>query len=197
MPVVLGWSQGALIAQLVAQKSPSLLSKLVLYGSIYDPLVRYPRAPLYASSSFSQQLDAQEHVVVAVKNERVKNSYDGAIEDFTIEGTIPPDPAKLFAHAALLCDPYKVQWTSLHEFNNVDPARVHVPTLVVAGDQDPYCPLRAQQELFCNLGRGADRCWSIMSGADHAIHLLDGRERFVQIVKSFVENGRRDTGSTF
>jgi pimeloyl-ACP methyl ester carboxylesterase len=189
MPVLLGWSQGALIAQLVAQKDPALLSQLILYGSIYDPLVRYPRAPLYAQTS---DLDRNS------SNEGVKNTYDAAIEDFTIEGSIPKDPAKQFARAALLCDPIKVRWSSLHELNNVDPARVHVPTLVVAGDQDPYCPLRAQQELFCNLGRGADRCWNILSGSDHAIHLLDARARFVQIVENFTEIGRRNKiGSSF
>mmetsp|Transcript_17588 Transcript_17588/g.25041 ORF Transcript_17588/g.25041 Transcript_17588/m.25041 type:complete len:418 (+) Transcript_17588:111-1364(+) len=191
MPILLGWSQGALVAHLVAQKSPKLLSKLVLYGSIYDPLVRYPRAPLYA-----QPVEPVTNPDTTSRTVIIKNTYDGAIEDFTIEGSIPPDPARQFARAALLCDPYKVQWAGLHEFNNADPARVHVPTLVVAGDQDPYSPLRAQRELFCNLGRGADRCWSILSGSDHAIHLLDARTRFVQIVKNFAENGRR-TGSSF
>lgn len=183
MPVLLGWSQGALVAQLVAQKDPALLSQLVLYGSIYDPLVRYPRAPLYTQSSDSDINNSKEIIM---------NTYDAAIEDFTIEGSIPPDLARQFARAALLCDPIKVRWSGLHEFNNVDPARVHVPTLVVAGDQDPYCPLRAQQELFCNLGRGADRCWSILSDTDHAIHLLDARSRFVQTVENFAEIGRRN-----
>ena len=34
LPALLGWSQGALVAQLFAQKNPHLISKLVLYGSI-------------------------------------------------------------------------------------------------------------------------------------------------------------------
>jgi pimeloyl-ACP methyl ester carboxylesterase len=62
----------------------------------------------------------------------------------------------------------------------------------LAGDQDPYAPLRVQAELFSNLGRGADRTWSIIADADHAVHLLDnGRERFVNIVTSFIENGKK------
>ena len=61
----------------------------------------------------------------------------------------------------------------------------------MAGDQDPYAPLRVQQELFSNLGRGADRTWSIIADADHAVHLLDGRNRFVNIVTSFVQNGKK------
>jgi hypothetical protein len=55
-----------------------------------------------------------------------------AIEDFTIEGSIPPEPARIFAEAALLADPVKAVWKHLYQFNNLDPARVHVPTLVVS-----------------------------------------------------------------
>ena len=62
----------------------------------------------------------------------------------------------------------------------------------IAGDQDPYAPLRIQAELYTNLGRGADRTWSIIADADHAIHLLDGaRERFAHVVKHFIQNGTR------
>ena len=67
-------------------------------------------------------------------------------------------------------------------------------TTQIAGDQDPYAPLRIQADLFTNLGRGADRTWSIIADADHAIHLLDGgRERFVHVVKKFIDSSR--TGS--
>ena len=182
MPALMGWSQGALVAQLVGQKSPDLMSQLVLFGSIYDPLVSYPRVPLYVENP-----DRRNETDVI-------NEYDAAIEDFTVEGSIPPDAARLFAEAALMSDPIKAQWNHLYQFNNCDPARVHVPTLVVAGDQDPYAPLRVQSELFSNLGRGADRSWSIIADADHAVHLLDGRERFINQVKSFVRNGKKGLG---
>ena len=181
LPVLLGWSQGALVAQLFAQKSPQLISKLVLYGSIYDPLVSYPPIPLYVNGTDS-----------STKNDRMENTFNAAIEDFTIEGSIPPEPATKFAQAALLSDPYKAHWSYLSQFNNLDPARVSVPTLVVAGDQDPYAPIRVQASLFENLGRGADRTWSIIADADHAVHLLDdGRDRFINLVTSFVENSKK------
>jgi len=179
MPALLGWSQGALVAQLTAQKSPHLMSKLTLYGSIYDPMVRYARSPLYQSDNPN----------AASSNELIANTLDSAMEDFTVEGTIPPEPALRFGEAALVADPNKAIWTHVYQFNNVDPSRVHVPTLVVAGDQDPYAPMRVQAELFANLGDGADRTWSILSDADHAVHLLDGRSRFTKIVTNFVKNG--------
>lgn len=177
---LMGWSQGALVAQLFAQKSPAHISKLILYGSIYDPLVSYPRPPLFTEEDGEQQKKA------------IENTFNGAIEDFTVEGSIPPAAAIEFAEAALSSDPIKAHWHYLNQFNNCDPARIHVPTLVVAGDQDPYAPLRVQSELFTNLGRGSDRTWSIIADADHAVHMLDGgKERFLNIVKSFVENSKK------
>jgi pimeloyl-ACP methyl ester carboxylesterase len=118
-PALFGWSQGALVAQLTAQRSKPLMSKLILYGSIYDPMIRYPREPLYIR---------KENVT------DIENTFDSAIEDFTIEGTIPPEAARIFAEAALLSDPIKAVWKQLHQFNNCDPARIHVPTLVVSGE---------------------------------------------------------------
>jgi len=69
-PALLGWSQGALVAQLAAQKARPALSKLILYGSIYDPLVRYPREPLYRLNTPDQKV--------------IENQFDDAIEDFTV-----------------------------------------------------------------------------------------------------------------
>jgi len=175
IPALVGWSQGALVAQLVAQHSPDLISKLVLYGSIYDPLVSYPRTPLY--------------VTPTMKTSRVENTIDSAIEDFTVEGSIPPEPAKEFARAALISDPFKAVWESLHEFNNLDPARVNVPTLVLVGEKDPYSSIRAQTALFTNLGRDIDRTWTIIQNADHAVHLLDkGKSQFIKSVCSFLDS---------
>jgi len=190
LPALLGWSQGALVAQLYAQKKPEMISKLVLYGSIYDPMINYPRSPLYRHRQVYDTPENGDPNTDHAPNMR-DNTFNSAIEDFTVEGSIPPEPAILFAEAALLADPYKAEWKFLSQFNCLDPARVHVPTLIVAGDQDPYAPLRVQAELFTNLARGVDRTWSIIADADHAAHLLDGRERFTNIVKSFVENSKQ------
>ena len=117
---LMGWSQGALVAQLAAQRDKPQFSRLILYGSIFDPLVRYPRDPLFIRNKENSTA--------------YNNTFDDAIEDFTIEGTIPPKAATYFAEAALLADPVKAQWKHLYQFNNCDPARVHVPTLVVSSD---------------------------------------------------------------
>jgi pimeloyl-ACP methyl ester carboxylesterase len=128
---LMGWSQGALVAQLAAQRRWPLFSRLILYGSIYDPLVRYPREPLYIRNRENST--------------ETNNTFDAAVEDFTIEGTIPPKAATFFAETALFTDPIKAQWKHLYQFNTCDPARVHVPTLVVrilccvrVADEDSY-----------------------------------------------------------
>ena len=41
-PVLVGWSQGALIAQLFAQQYPEKISSVVFYGSVYNPEAKYP-----------------------------------------------------------------------------------------------------------------------------------------------------------
>ena len=107
-PCLLGWSQGAMVAQLVAQRRNPCLSKLVLYASIYDPLVRFAREPLYASSN---------RTVNSGTSGGYKNTFDDAIEDFTIEGTIPPEAARKFAEAALITDPIKAMWKHTYQFN--------------------------------------------------------------------------------
>jgi pimeloyl-ACP methyl ester carboxylesterase len=117
---LMGWSQGALVAQLAGQRRKPLFSRLILYGSIFDPMVRYPREPLYVRNRES---------AVAVD---IENTFDAAVEDFTIEGTIPPKAATNFAEAALLSDPIKAQWKHMYQFNNCDPGMVHVPTLVAS-----------------------------------------------------------------
>lgn len=103
---LMGWSQGALIAQLAGQRDKPLFSRLILYGSIYDPMVRYAREPLYVRNNGNNN------------TEPIFNTFDAAVEDFTIEGTIPPKAATNFAEAALLSDPVKAQWRRLYEFNN-------------------------------------------------------------------------------
>ena len=78
-----------------------------------------------------------------------RNEYDGAMEDFTSIGNttasrnnnknhgdeariFPPVPARLFAEAALACDPVKVQWKNLHQLNECQPSLVKMSTLVVS-----------------------------------------------------------------
>ncbi|KAL7536754.1 hypothetical protein ACHAXR_012473 [Thalassiosira sp. AJA248-18] len=187
-PALLGWSHGALIAQITAQRHSDVLSKLILYGSMYNSNMKYPISnPSGKSEPYNK--GHTDHDDFPLHEMTSRNEYDGAMEDFTIgsdEARIFA-PAKLFAQVALVCDPLKMQWWNLHELNECHPSLVKVPTMVIAGDQDPYAPMQTQAELFTNLGKGVDRVWSIIANADHAVHLSDERHRFVENVDNFLE----------
>jgi len=207
-PALLGWSHGALIAQIVAQRFPEHLSKLILYSSIYNPNIKYSIPPPFETPMMQQQRQSQppghtDHDDFPLHEMAAPNEYDLAMADFTNyfdtfkpSSTVqhrqyqPPKSAKLFANTALISDPIKVQWWNLHQLNECHPSQIttSTPTMVVAGDNDPYASMVLQAELFTNLSRGVDRTWCIIANADHAVHLSEERGRFVQSVGSFLQN---------
>jgi len=185
-PALLGWSHGALIAQITAQRHSEALSKLILYGSMYNPNMKYPIPP-----HGNLHTGHTDHEDFPLREMAARNEYDGAMEDFTNVSNeariFPPLSAKLFAEAALASDPIKVKWWNLHQLNECHPSLVKVPTMVIAGDQDPYATMQTQAELFTNLGRGVDRVWSIIANGDHAVHLSDERHRLAENINNFLE----------
>lgn len=131
-PALLGWSHGALLAQITAQRHPDTLSKLILYGSIYNPNVKYS-----IPTEDMPHTGHTDHDDFPVHEMTSRNEYDGAMEDFTnvndAEARIfPPISAKLFADVALVSDPIKAQWWNLHQLNECHPSLVGVPTMVVS-----------------------------------------------------------------
>jgi len=173
-PALLGWSQGALVAQLYAQRHGPALSDLVLFGSIYDPKVVYPRErPLFGPDA------------APAPAPEVANTVAASLEDFTIPGTINEAAAAEFSSIAMAVDPIKAAWGELHEFNECNAARVQVPTLVVVGAQDPYVSWDAQRDLFDGLGT-EDRAMAIIPGCDHPAHILEARGAFVRNVVGFL-----------
>jgi pimeloyl-ACP methyl ester carboxylesterase len=101
-PALLGWSHGALIAQIVAQRHPEHLSKLILYSSIYNPNIKYSIPPPYedsiekkqrqsssSSSNLSQSsssatlLGHTDHDDFPLHEMTAPNEYDYAMADFT------------------------------------------------------------------------------------------------------------------
>ncbi|KAL7544993.1 hypothetical protein ACHAWF_008362 [Thalassiosira exigua] len=182
-PALLGWSQGALVAQMYAQRhGPATLSDLVLFGSIFDPKVVYPRKPLYDPAG---RLVSGSDEAFKPPAPEVTNTDVASLEDFTLPGTICDEAALTFSKLALAVDPVKAAWDELHEFNVCNPALVHVPTLVIVGAQDPYVSWAAQLELFERLGT-EDRAMCVLPGCDHAAHILKARKMFVRGVAGFL-----------
>ena len=185
-PALLGWSQGALVAQMYAQKyGPSTLSDLILFGSIFDPKVIYPRKPLYdPSGRLLVSLGGGQEVFKSPAPE-VLNTDIASLEDFTLPGTICDEAALTFSSLALGVDTIKGAWDNLHEFNVCNPALVHIPSLVIVGAQDPYVSWDAQRELYDRMGT-EDKQMCILPGCDHAAHILKARKMFVRSVAGFL-----------
>jgi pimeloyl-ACP methyl ester carboxylesterase len=95
-PSLLGWSQGGLVAHLLAQTYPELVSSVVLYASIYDPMRVYPRQPF-----LSKSMEAPRKIT----------TEEATLEDFTLPGSISDEAAYAFSAAALASDRIKPDWT--------------------------------------------------------------------------------------
>lgn len=169
-PHVIGWSQGAVVAQLLAQNHPELIDRLVLYGSIFDP---------------KETQDAANFDTTAAPP-HVDNTMEGAMEDWSVPGLIDAQAAQAFGDACMVWDARKVSWSNLHEFNALDPSKVVVPTLVVYGAGDVYNSFTNQEHLFSNLGTH-DRALRTIPLADHPVHLYPReRQAWWQSVKGFL-----------
>lgn len=167
-PTLLGWSNGAVVVQLAAQRRPELISNLILFG--------YPRDP--ANPAPPQTIPAEPA--------REVNTRERAMSDFISPQVTPVAVVEAFVAAALAADPVRVDWRNPEEFAALDPARVVTPTLVIHGERDPFAPVPAQARLFTQLGT-PDRQWVILPGADHAALLEDSHSAFIAAILAFVE----------
>lgn len=166
-PVLLGWSYGSLVAQLTAQRSPQLMSALILFG--------YPRDP--AKLVFPDE---------APEPARAANTREAAASDFISPQVTPKKLIDAYVVAALAADPVRVDWRNQQaEFQALDPSKVTVPTLLMHGERDPLAPLDAQARLFVGLGT-ADKQWVVLSGGDHAALIEDTHAAFIAAIVAFV-----------
>lgn len=168
-PVLFGWSMGSLVSQLCAQRHPDRIAALVLFG--------YPRP---ARWTVPEKADPAEPP-------RKPTTREAAAEDFIVPGTISQAAISAYVEAAVTADPVRADWARMHEFNELDAAKVTVPTLVIHGDHDPYAPTEKQAELVELLGASRKQLVTL-EGLDHAAHLED-LGRFVDAVLAFVAGG--------
>ncbi len=163
-PVLLGYSRGAQVAMLVAQRHPDQLSGLVLYGyPMYEP----PTSPDPAVPP------------------RARTTAEAAGEDFISPAVTPPGVKEAYVRTATLMDSIRVDWRLETQLAALDPARVHVPTLMIDGERDPYANASNHPAVFAKLGT-ADKWWVVIPGADHVAH-LERQEAFVNALVAFME----------
>lgn len=167
-PVLLGWSNGSMVSQLVAERYPQLISALILYG--------YP-FPVGA------------HVTVDAPGSlpaREATTDSGARSDFLEPAVTSKRMVDAYALAALRSDPVRTDWRGALQWNALDPAHVRVPTLLMQGERDPSLPDSTLARFFTHLGT-ADKQRVTLLGGDHASLLEDTRPAFVDAVVAFIE----------
>lgn len=167
-PVLLGYSRGAQVAMLVAQRHPEQLAGLVLYG-YPDPMAAGAPPP------------PPDPAVPP----RVHTTAAGAGEDFISPAVTPPGVKDAYMRTATTTDSIRADWRLESQFSALDPARVHVPTLLLDGERDPYANASNHPAVFSKLGT-ADRWWVVLPGADHAAH-LERQAAFVNALVDFME----------
>jgi alpha-beta hydrolase superfamily lysophospholipase len=169
---LLGWSLGSMVSQLAAQRRPELVDRLVLFGYPYRP-----GATLAVEEPTGDP-------------PRQPTTAEGAASDFVTPGSISRQAIDAYVEAALAADPVRTDWTRSHEWNELDPARVTVPTLLIDGEHDPLTSAEALTALFDGLGT-ADRAWVVVPGGDHAAFLERPRPYFLAALEAFLLRGVR------
>jgi pimeloyl-ACP methyl ester carboxylesterase len=167
-PVLLGWSNGARVAQLVAQRAPTLISALVLYGYPHDPAIIVPTSQ------------------TPPRPARIRNTTTDAASDFLSADIISQRAIEAYVQTAIKADPVRVDWRALEQWNALRPEDVHTPTLLIHGERDPSTPLAAQARLFTRLG-APDREWRILAGGDHAALIEDTQSAFIAAICEFIQ----------
>jgi pimeloyl-ACP methyl ester carboxylesterase len=167
-PTLFGWSYGSMVAQLTMQREPTLASGLVLFGYPWKPDTKLAQAPDTGAPP------------------RAANTATNAASDFIAPNMISRRAIDAYVAAALRADPVRVDWRALHEWNELSPSKVTIPTLLLHGILDPYAPVPAQGATFMQLGN-ADRQWIILAKGDHAALLEDMQPAFISAIVNFIE----------
>jgi pimeloyl-ACP methyl ester carboxylesterase len=117
---------------------------------------------------------------------RQPTTREQAISDFISPAVIDQKTIDAYVAAALAADPVRTDWKALDQYNQLDPAKVTVPALLIQGERDPLALTDAQARLFTKLAN-PDRQWVVLAGGDHAALLEDTAPAFIASIVNFVE----------
>lgn len=168
-PALLGWSNGAMVAQLVAQRSPARVSSVTLFG--FTPAPEYNILP-----------SSVPPLKVAPKT---RNTAENAVSDFITPQVTPPAVIKAFRAAALAADPVYAEWTNEDEWSALNAERIVVPILVIHGANDPGASPAAAGEFLAAVS-SPSRSYVVLPVADHCAQLEDTHDAFISAVAEFI-----------
>ena len=163
---MLGWSNGALVAQLAAQTVDAGVRVLVLYG--------YPRDPTKTTEPGDTPMEPP----------RAATTAEAAASDFVTEDAIDQEGIDAFVAAALAADPVRVDWRALEEWNHLDATKIAVPTLLIRGVDDPIATAEIHARVHDTLASACKRAVTL-ERSDHAAH-LERIDAFIDTIESFM-----------
>jgi alpha-beta hydrolase superfamily lysophospholipase len=162
-PALAGWSRGGAIAMLAAQLAPGSVSSLIVFGFAFDPDTRFVDAPMPSRPPI------------------VRNTIADAKSDFVSPAVTPAAVVRAFTEQALRADPRMVNLARDSELNDIQPARITMPFLLIYGDRDPSVAREDAARLFARIG-SRDKTLTTLPGADHAAHLEDVHSAWIDAV---------------
>ncbi|MDC0666402.1 alpha/beta hydrolase [Nannocystis radixulma] len=164
-PAVLGWSLGARIAALAAQRHRDDIGPLILYGT---PCTRV--RPVNAKPG------------PPGPPARAANTEVSARSDFITPDALEPGVVDAFVAAALKTDPIKADWLDMPVAPDFSALRT--PVLAIHGDRDPVVEPACLREQLARIPGGAQTV--VLQGFDHAAHLERAAPLFVETVVGFL-----------
>ena len=167
-PHLFGWSRGSTISQLAAQRRPNDIASLTLFGYWLNPDDKFPM----------DETDAEPA--------RETNTAQAAASDFIVPGSISEKAVDAYVKMALAADPVKTDLRADSDYNALDPSKLTMPVLIIAGEHDPLAPDENLAKLFTRIGTGHKQ-WVSVPGGDHAAFLESPRAYFINEVVAFLK----------
>lgn len=168
-PHLFGWSMGSTLSHLATQRNPGLVSSLTLFGYWRDSDQQFPAEP-------------EDYPEPA----RAATTAEAAASDFITPGSISQKAIDTYVKVALEADPIRTDLRRYDQFNELDPAKVTVPTLILQGEFDPIGPTETQAKLFTRLGT-SHKTWIVIEGGDHAAFMETPRGYFIHSLVNFIK----------
>ncbi|OBR72237.1 hydrolase [Xanthomonas arboricola] len=170
-PALLGYSNGARVALLIAQQHPQAVSALVLYG-------------------FPDDVDAAPDTTPAPAQPlRARTTAAAAGEDFITANAAPPSVRAAYVAQAVSADPVRTDWRAMEQFAFQPEQVTTLPVLLLRGVDDPIATQADNAHLYVRL-RSEDRSWVTLPHADHVAHVEDTHAAWVDAVVSFLRRPR-------
>ena len=164
-----GWSYGSMVAQLVVQRFPDLVSSITLFG--------YP----YYRDRFASAARLEYPAKAPAK----ANTALNAASDFITPGSITDAAITAYVKAALSADPVRVDFKDLHQWQALDPTKISTPLLLIQAEFDPLAPTERQGYFFQAVAT-SNKWWVSLPDGDHAALLETPRNKMLAVLDNFI-----------